>query len=94
MSKCGKNCYDTKALARKAKKRINRQIKGNERKIRNIYYCGACSAWHLTSMTQEKYNLMVKDFISCSLCYEQYPQDENHCPSCSTENPDKVIIVQ
>lgn len=71
MSSCptGKICYMSKKIAKKAMKAYNKIAdKNTERaRIHQVYRCGDCSQWHLTSMTRTQVR---------SMNHKEHPSDE------------------
>lgn len=48
---CQKRCYQSRAEAKRALKRIN-QLNGDNN-LKDVYWCEECQHWHLTSMTKK-----------------------------------------
>lgn len=54
--KCGKLVYVSRALAKRALKLFNKVKESGKwaKKLTNVYYCEACSGYHLTSMSKRR----------------------------------------
>jgi hypothetical protein len=69
MSSCHKHIYPSRKAAKQAMKAINRKKrKGIDKRMMNQYWCDDCSGWHLTGMTQERYDRVQK--INSQLKYK------------------------